>query len=68
MADQQFTSNAAEQDAYQAGEVEGETHRQTGRNFGCLFDGRTRLGKAWWAGFMVGDRRYCEAARAGGGA
>jgi len=28
----------------------------------CPYDGRTRAGRAWWKGFMLGDHRRCAAA------
>jgi hypothetical protein len=30
----------------------------------CPYDGRTRAGKSWWAGFMAGDSQRCAEARA----
>jgi hypothetical protein len=51
------------QDAYQAGEAAGENYLGPGIHSSalmCPYDGRTKLGRAWWKGFMAGDRRRCE--------
>lgn len=51
---------AGESSAYQAGEAEGLNPTP---HTCCPYDGRTRIGKSWWAGFVAGDRRRCAERR-----